>query len=58
MRVVCGWCGEVLEPGEPEGRTSHGVCPTCAREWLDEGHHVVPPPERTASGRLVAKEGP
>jgi hypothetical protein len=37
MRVECGWCGRELEGGEAaEDETSHGVCPACARRWLED----------------------
>ncbi|MCO5169137.1 MAG: hypothetical protein M9894_22570 [Planctomycetes bacterium] len=35
MRVECGWCGEVLEPG-PEADVSHGICDACASRWLEQ----------------------
>ena len=33
LRVVCAWCGKVLEQGEPKGgRVSGGICPPCAKK--------------------------
>jgi hypothetical protein len=29
LRIVCAWCGEVLEEGDPGAETSHGICATC-----------------------------
>jgi hypothetical protein len=30
LRIVCGWCQTVLVEGDPNGPTSHGMCPSCA----------------------------
>ncbi|MBX3467394.1 MAG: hypothetical protein KF878_10930 [Planctomycetes bacterium] len=36
MRVECGWCGELLEPGAGAGDVSHGICDACASRWLEQ----------------------
>jgi phage FluMu protein Com len=34
MKVVCAWCGKVLQEGsEP---ISHGICPECKEEMKQE----------------------
>lgn len=53
MRVECGWCGEVLEPGEGDAPTSHGVCEACARSFLrGEPGRVA----ASSSRRLIVQE--
>ncbi len=50
MRVECGWCGEVLEPDEGDGPTSHGVCEACAESFLaDDRRRVSASSSRRAS---------
>lgn len=34
VRVICAWCRQQLS-GAPSGRVSHGICPRCAREFLE-----------------------
>jgi hypothetical protein len=29
MRIVCSWCGLVMQGGPPQP-ISHGMCPTCS----------------------------
>mgnify|MGYP001572363570 CR=1 FL=1 len=31
MRIVCGWCRELIgsKPPDDDPRTSHGICPRC-----------------------------
>jgi hypothetical protein len=33
LRVVCAWCRRVLVEGDPGAKTSHGLCPTCAKRF-------------------------
>lgn len=33
-RMLCAWCGEVLEEGAIGAPTSHGICPRCLEEEL------------------------
>jgi hypothetical protein len=49
MRAVCAWCGATLADGDPtDPVVSHGICPSCARQWLHAGsHYAVVPPERS-----------
>ena len=49
MRAVCAWCGATLANGDPtDPVVSHGICPSCARQWLHAGsHYAVVPPERS-----------
>jgi hypothetical protein len=45
MRAVCAWCGTVIEAGEAgDTRVSHGICPRCARRFLqgDLRYAVLP----------------
>ena len=36
--VFCAWCGKALgtKDGEGVAGVSHGICPDCARRFLDE----------------------
>ncbi|WBL37352.1 hypothetical protein O0235_07200 [Tepidiforma flava] len=34
VAIVCAWCRQQLS-GAPSGRVSHGICPRCAREFLE-----------------------
>ena len=34
MKVVCGWCGVLIKPGEPSP-VSHGICPNCETAFLE-----------------------
>lgn len=33
LRVVCAWCKRVLVEGDASQPVSHGICPTCAKDW-------------------------
>jgi len=56
MRVECGWCGEVLEAGDGDAKTSHGVCDACARRWLDT--ETKEPRRASSSSRRASVQEP
>jgi hypothetical protein len=49
MRAVCAWCGTVIEAGEAgDTRVSHGICPRCARRFLEgDLRYAVLPHDRS-----------
>jgi DNA-directed RNA polymerase subunit RPC12/RpoP len=36
LQILCAWCGAVIVKGErdEQGRSSHGICPTCLSKVL------------------------
>lgn len=39
LRVICAWCGDVIEEGNGAGEVSHGICKDCYRlERERHGH--------------------
>lgn len=36
MKVICAWCGKVIQEGEPDkdGKVSHGACKECAEKIM------------------------
>jgi len=36
-KIVCAWCGKVLQDGDNERLVSHGICEDCEKK-LDETH--------------------
>jgi hypothetical protein len=34
MKVICAWCGKILQEGE--NPASHGICPSCAEKVREE----------------------
>lgn len=57
MRVVCSWCGEVIQEGtgfrSAAGgglQVSHGICPPCEKELIKQeglGAEAPSPHEQT-----------
>lgn len=33
MKIVCAWCGAILQDGNSNGQRSHGICVSCAVEF-------------------------
>lgn len=31
LRVICSWCEQVIDAGDPGAPESHGICDTCSR---------------------------
>jgi Zn-finger nucleic acid-binding protein len=36
IKIICAWCGKHLSGPEEASTISHGLCPDCARVWLEE----------------------
>ena len=36
MKVQCAWCSKVIEEGNKDDQTSHGICPDCFKEIMKE----------------------
>jgi photoactive yellow protein len=42
LRVICAWCGAVVNEGQPGGLVSHGMCSKCVAEtWNLETEEVL-----------------
>lgn len=51
LRVICAWCGCVLDEGPlgaltPHEQTSHGICPRCQETWVKQRRSDVPSTDR------------
>jgi len=40
MKVICAWCGKVLQDGDPKEPISHGICSKCAKDVLKDFEKV------------------
>lgn len=37
MHTVCAWCAEIIQHGQTETPTSHGICRACAKQFFRRG---------------------
>lgn len=35
LRVICAWCGEVMNPGTKGAEITHGICDKCQSNYLE-----------------------